>query len=332
MKVVFLTEMGFTGQIPAHYPNMRTEFAWMHALQATHYPIVNYLDVSGFDFVFIIWPKGRLDLNAEGLTLSNTNPLRTFNHLCKEGRVEEVVPSLKERNGKVFFVQEGPGWWWEDYSLQEQIHFLNILTQSDGIFCHNEADKKYYKHYNKPVFVMHSLIIEDLIKDIKTVPEQKIIIGGNFCRWYGGMKSYLVAQTFSEYQIWAPSMHNRQPGEEQLINHLPYLQWVDWIKALSTFKIGIHMMPTVAAGTFSLNCAYLGIPTIGNKNVDTQAYCHPSTSIDPDDVLAGMSVMEKLVAYPGYYEECSYNARTKARELFIKEPWLERMNKILKAA
>ena len=37
MKIAFLTEMGFQGKIPLDHPNMRTEFAWMNALDATHY-------------------------------------------------------------------------------------------------------------------------------------------------------------------------------------------------------------------------------------------------------------------------------------------------------
>ena len=39
MKIAFLSEMGFTGKIPKDHPNMRTEMAWMCALDATHYPI-----------------------------------------------------------------------------------------------------------------------------------------------------------------------------------------------------------------------------------------------------------------------------------------------------
>jgi hypothetical protein len=39
MKIAFLTEMGFVGKIPENHPNMRTEFAWMHALDADHYNI-----------------------------------------------------------------------------------------------------------------------------------------------------------------------------------------------------------------------------------------------------------------------------------------------------
>ena len=38
-KIAFLSEMGFVGKIAANHPNMRTEFAWMHALDADHYNI-----------------------------------------------------------------------------------------------------------------------------------------------------------------------------------------------------------------------------------------------------------------------------------------------------
>ena len=31
---MFLTEMGWEGKIPANFKNMRTEFAWMNALNA----------------------------------------------------------------------------------------------------------------------------------------------------------------------------------------------------------------------------------------------------------------------------------------------------------
>ena len=34
MKSVFLSEMGFAGKIPRNHTNMRTEFAWMCALDA----------------------------------------------------------------------------------------------------------------------------------------------------------------------------------------------------------------------------------------------------------------------------------------------------------
>lgn len=330
-KIAFLTEMGFNGRVPNDHPNMRTELAWMNALGAEHFNLLSYPDISGFDFIFVIWPKGRLDLNAEGLTLSNKQPKRMFNVLCESGEIEKIIPDLKMRNGKVFFVQEGPASYWEDYTLFEQIYYHTILSQSDVIFCHNESDKKHYDHYDKPVHVIRTLLIEDLIKDIKPVPKKKIILGGNFCRWYGGMKSYLVAFPLLKegYQIHAPSMHNKREAEEQLVQHLPYKTWVDWMKELSTFKIGIHMMPTIAAGTFSLNCAYLGIPVIGNQEVDTQRLCHTGTSLDVDNVSNGLVNIERLYYDEEFYKDCSQHAISIARKLFIKEPWLDYMINIL---
>ena len=39
MKIAFFTEGGWQGKVPRNHPNMRTEMAWMCALDATHYPI-----------------------------------------------------------------------------------------------------------------------------------------------------------------------------------------------------------------------------------------------------------------------------------------------------
>ena len=39
MKIAFLSQMGFSGKIPRDHLNMRTEFAQMCALNATHYSL-----------------------------------------------------------------------------------------------------------------------------------------------------------------------------------------------------------------------------------------------------------------------------------------------------
>ena len=45
MKIAFFTEMGFQGKVPRTHDNMRTEFAWMVALDADHYNIHLFCDV-----------------------------------------------------------------------------------------------------------------------------------------------------------------------------------------------------------------------------------------------------------------------------------------------
>jgi hypothetical protein len=45
MKIAFLSEMNFEGKIPSNHPNMRTEFAWMYALDAIHHSLYNFDNV-----------------------------------------------------------------------------------------------------------------------------------------------------------------------------------------------------------------------------------------------------------------------------------------------
>lgn len=265
MKVAFLTEMGFEGKIPSDHPNMRTEFAWMHALNADHFCIHNFQKVKDYDRVFVIFPKGKTYLSAEGSQLAeDQNPINDL-------LIKEPTDRLKLANKKVYFVQEGPHWWWNDYNMFDQIRFFNMVLACDGIFAHNEHDTKYYKGMfpSVSIQVLPTLMIDSLVDSIQPIREEKVIIGGNFARWYGGMESFTVAQRF-QVSIWGQTSHAMRKGEDQLINHLPRVMWTAWMKQLSSFKYAVHLMPTIAAGTFSLNCAYFGIPCIGNEKVDTQ--------------------------------------------------------------
>lgn len=325
MNVAFITENGFNGKLPSNFPNMRTEMAWIHALNADNYHISQYELIKGYDVVLVIFPKGGVNLNSEGIELVNT-PNRYSNFY-------EVpfISNLKKHNKKVCYVQEGPVWYVNDFSIKDQFNYYNQVFECDIIFSHNREDKNWYEGWfpNKRVEVIPTLLIEELIKDIVPKPENKAIIGGNFCRWYGGFQSYLVAEEF-HYPIYVPSMHNRRPNEDQVPNliHLPYMQWIDWMKTLSTFKYAVHMMPTVAAGTFSLNCAYFGIPCIGNKNVDSQLLCHPNLSVDPEDILTARNMAKVLYSDKEFYDICSRESKERYKR-FSVDKWKEKMYSIL---
>lgn len=318
-KVAFLTEMGFEGKIPSTHLNMRTEFAWMNALNATHYNIKNYNNVKDYDIVFIIIPKGEVYLNAIGVQMQDKNnpisDLLTF----------PLASTLKQNNcSKIYYIQEGPNWLFNDYNLVDQVNFYNQLNSFDGIYAHSNQDAKFYKGLfpGKEIRVIKSLLIEDIIKNIIPVKEDKTIIGGNFARWYGGFQSYMVAQYFGT-PIWAQDSHCKRPGEEQLPNltHFPRLTWVDWMKELSKFKYAVHLMPTVAAGTFSLNCAYFGIPCIGNEKVDSQRILFPKLSVDVDDVEKAVELAKQLKQDADFYEECSSYALEAYQKHYKLEVW-----------
>ena len=327
MKIAFLTEMGFVGKVPANHPNMRTEFAWMYALDADHYNIRALDNVKGYDHIMIIFPKGKTFLSSEGSKLVNgENPVSDILR-------SDIVNLLKKENGLVHYVQEGPHWWWNDYEVSDQVYFYNFLSSCDSIFTHNESDVNYYRGLfpKKEIRPIGTLMIEELVKDIVPTKESKAIIGGNFARWYGGFESYMIADNF-DCEVWTQTSHATRVGEVGFdnLNHFPRLVWIDWMKNLSTFKYGVHMMPTVAAGTFSLNCAYFGIPCIGNELVDTQLICHPQLSVSVRDLDIARDLAIELKKNPKFYELCSETAKEQYKEFYSVERWKERMINYLK--
>lgn len=288
MKIAFFTEMNFRGKIPRSHDNMRTEFAWICALDADHYHLQDT-------------PTVQYDL---GIAINSKNHPEWVN-----------VEKLKQYCTQVAVMQEGPHWYFQDYPLANQIHYFNNLTDADIIFVHNETDRKYYRGLveNKDVRIMPSLMIEDSIKSIPEVDRSNVIIGGNFVSWYGGFDSMIVASSFEE-QIYAPSMGRRQDGEEQLINHLPYMNWKEWMYKLNEFKYGVHLMRTHAAGTFALNCAYLGIPCIGYRGLDTQETCHPDCTVDIGDIESAKRIAKRLRNDEDFYLYCANIAKQKYME------------------
>ena len=289
MSIAFFTEMGFEGKIPRNHPNMRTEFAWMCALNADHY---NYKSIPNkeYDLGIIIIPK--------------KNPNFDIN-------------TLKNCCNKIAVMQEGPHWYFQDYSLDKQIWYYNTLTSADIIFTHNKIDKKYYEGLtnHQDVRVLQSLMIEDSIGELNNIERKGVIIGGNFVNWYGGFDSYIVASEHYD-KVVAPSMGRKQPGEEQLIDHLPYMNWREWIHKLNEFKIGVHLMRTHAAGTFALNCAYLGIPCIGYEGLDTQEICHPDLTVKVGHLDEAKEILGKLKNNSYLYKECSSTAKENYKKYY----------------
>tara|TARA_R110001592_G_scaffold158580_1_gene389693 strand:+ start:1988 stop:2911 length:924 start_codon:yes stop_codon:yes gene_type:complete len=294
MEIAFFTEAGFIGKTPRSNQNMRTEYAWYTALEADHYNIHSGNIDKEYDLGIIIIPKKNPEFN-----------LNRIKNQCKQ----------------TASMQEGPHWYWQDYPLEQQIWFYNILQEMDFLFAHNNIDKKYYEGLTgKACHVMPSLMIEDSIKDLPEVDRSGVMIGGNFCQWYGGFDSYITAQEFGT-GIFVPSMGRKIEGEESIpvLNHLPYMNWVEWIHELNKRKYAVHLMRTHAAGTFALNCAYLGIPCIGYKGLDTQEVCHPDTTIEVGDITKAKQIAEKLRNDEEFYLYCSNKAKNNYKELYHED-------------
>ena len=75
-------------------------------------------------------------------------------------------------------------------------------------------------------------------------------------------------------------------------------------------------MKTHAAGTFALNCAYLGIPCIGYEGLDTQEICHPNLSVKIGDVLSAREKIHKLKEDKAFYNFRSEAAKDNYKKYY----------------
>ena len=82
-------------------------------------------------------------------------------------------------------------------------------------------------------------------------------------------------------------------------------------------------MRTHAAGTFALNCAYLGIPCIGYEGLDSQELCHPWTTVKPGDLTKAKEIAKKLKEDSDFYEGMSTLAKAKYKEFYIEDKFRE---------
>ena len=309
-KICFFSESNFSGTLPRTHPNLRMPEVWYSALNCPHHPIdrVHEIPPGTFDIGVIIIPKN-------------------LKHLLDYPLVQNLRGCCK----KIGFMQEGAHWIFQDYEIKIQLWFLNLMRSMDFGLAHSHRDVDYYRSLLKvPVYHHPTLLLDDSLGDFhKTKTEEKVIIGGNLVRYYGGLNSLLVAADL-RCPIWCPSMGRKKEGEELIkeLHHLPWMNWAEWMKELSSFKYAIHLNPNVIAGSFNLNCAYWGIPCIGNINQHTQVECFPDLSVTPDDLDSAQQLALKLKEDTVFYDNCSQKAKENYKTKFREEKYLLKINKI----
>ena len=308
MKVAFFTEGGYQGKVPKNNPNMRTDMAWVHALDADHYPIylIEQLPSNSYDLGIAILPKIKDKIRQLDIA-------KEMNRICN-------VSSVMQENN--YFM-------WQDESVEDQIWYLNTLSGVDFMFTHNNIDKEYYSGLlNKPCEKLPSVMITDYVKTSNEKIDA-VAIGGNLVAAYRGIDSYMVAREL-DLPIYAITSGRKKLNEEALgINHIPWTTWLGWMEQLSQFKYGVQF-GIGGAGSFNLNCAYLGIPCIGLKELESQNLCFPDLSIGDVDLKKGKELILKLKNDQDFYNHCSVVAQENYTKYFAVDKFYTTVKNIYK--
>ena len=304
MKVGFFSEASYEGKVPRNHYNMRTDVAWVCALEAYHCPIpmIDTIENNSFDVGVMILPKNRKPLLDYPL-------LEHYRRVCK----------------KVTVMQESYYNYWQDSSIAEQIWYFNFLAEMDLIFCHNDVDLKYYNGLtNVRTELLPTVMITDNVRP-RDEWGDGVIIGGNWVRDYGGFDSYQVASEITD-DITAITTGRMKSEEKNLFKHLDWMPWSEWIKTLSQYNIGVQL-GTAAAGTFNLNCSYHGIPCIAYSNSNTQRILHPKTTVELGDIVGAKEIARKLKD-KDFYDECMKETTKNYEKYYSEEKFLEHWNRV----
>ena len=308
MKIAFFSEAGYEGKIQRDHPNMRTDVAWVCALGATHHPISNIHSIpdNTYDVGVMILPKNRKPLLSYPL-------LENYKRVCK----------------KVTIMQESYYNYWQDSSIEEQIWYFNFITQMDLIFCHNDVDLTYYNGLtNVRTELLPSVMITDGVLP-RSEWGDAVVIGGNFVWAYGGFDSYQVARELTE-NVHAVTTGRMKKEEEQVLKHIPWMLWREWIDTLSQFNVGVQL-GTASAGTFNLNCSFHGIPCIGYSNVNTQKILHPRTTVEVGDIGKAKVIANMLKDDKHFYDECMKETMENYDKYYAEDKFVEHTMKIMKS-
>jgi hypothetical protein len=307
MEIAFFTEGGWAGKVPRNHMDIRTDSAWMCSLNTEHHPItsIHTLQDDSYDFGIVIIPKKKDKL---------------FNY--------PLINEMKRVCKKIGTMQESTYWYWQGGTVQSQLWYHDILQSMDIIFCHNDMDLKYYRGITDVrCELLPSLMITDNVKQFKG-ERDGVMVGGNWVTAYRGFDSYIIGKILSD-KITSPTTGRMKKDETLLdINHISWIKWVDWMFELSKCKYGVQL-GTAAAGTFNLNCSFLGIPCIGYDNVNTQKYLHPELSVPDGDVESARNLAVKLKTNENFYLHCSNQTKKLFNEIYSEKVFLKKVKNII---
>ena len=320
MNIKYSTsEMGFEGYFPVNYPNLRVLETQLLYLEAYHLPIQKIITEGKTYKGSLLYNIGKGDFEKPYIS-----DLYHNHH--------NVVGLLQEKFEGVYIYQDGEIGWWNQVDTRLQAWWYNQLRAASGILVPNSTDVSFYKGLfpDKEIKVIRSVMTDEGLDKSKFKPkENRTLITGPLTREYNGFSQLLLAHNLDMPVDIPPMGESRMPkdswemADNLGVNYLQYMTWTEWMYNLSRYKIGYMMSAATASGSFALNCAYLGIPCIGDKRADTQSILFPDLAVDVFDNEKALELTFKLKNDLDFYIEVSNKAKRLYKQEFTKEKMLK---------
>ena len=320
MNIKYSTsEMGFEGYFPVNYPNLRVLETQLLYLEAYHLPIQKIITEGKTYKGSLLYNIGKGDFEKPYISDLYHN-------------YHNIVGLLQEKFEGVYIYQDGEIGWWNQVDTRLQAWWYNQLRAASGILVPNSTDVSFYKGLfpDKEIKVIRSVMTDEGLDKSKFKPkENRTLITGPLTREYNGFSQLLLAHNLDMPVDIPPMGESRMPkdswemADNLGVNYLQYMTWTEWMYNLSRYKIGYMMSSATASGSFALNCAYLGIPCIGDKRADTQSILFPDLAVDVFDNEKALELTFKLKNDLDFYIEVSNKAKRLYKQEFTKEKMIK---------
>lgn len=205
----------------------------------------------------------------------------------------KIIDSLMQDN-EVYLVQEGTVWDWFDWPAPEQELYVKLLANTKGFLYSNEYDKKVLSAFTSN-FIKVPACTNRFVESVREAPGEYAFIVNPNKRYQRGMISHKLVYDAVPKEIPVYTMaYNRPKNINELLAFpdsytmpgfklLPYMQHDEFLSTVYNCKFGVDINRDFSAGQLAVDFASLGVPLIGNIELDPQRTLYPDTSFEWND-------------------------------------------------
>ena len=254
-----------------------------------------------------------------------------------EAKKLSLLLSIIDSN-TVFINQETNIFDWFDWTAEAQQLYIQCLTKCKAFCYHNEHDKKVMEVFvNK--FIKYPGCVNLILDEVKNINTgQYISIAGPFKRYQRGMIVHKLIHDVVPNDIEVRCMKYNRPPEGAGITNLSFpdsyslgnmkfqnfMQVDEWIAYIYNSKFGIDIQRDFSCGNNCIEFASLGVPLIGNIQLDCQRDIYPYTSFEYNDYDLIKQCISRLLKDSDFYQLVSKTALENVNKMYNSKTIIEK--------
>lgn len=231
------------------------------------------------------------DINQEIVGKGNVIIANTPVH--DELRKLKLINNLMDDN-EVYIGIEGSVWDWCDWPAAEQELYVHMLAKADGVLISNVRDSKVLRVFTSK-FIQAPPCTNQCLSEPRDRLGEYVFLVNPSKRYQRGMVSHKLVYDSVPSNLSVHCLaYNRPTKFNELLAFpdsytmpgfklLSYMEHGEFLANVYNSRFGVDIHRDYSAGTVSVDFGSVGVPLVGNVELDTQRTIFPDTSFEWDD-------------------------------------------------